>query len=197
MALMLLWKGPAPRPGLLLFANHFQMRYQNYFVFYIATMWIYILPYFLYRVRFLISSGRLLMVSASAALLYPLIPVRASNTTVRMGSTTNGRLHKVIQMIANHNFYAEHCIFALCFAVGLLLLIRQCVSIIADIKNRSFTIATLLDMATISFLIVMPAQHQVWEKYLIMLIPIVCARTLMPFSGAAPPEAGTARTKLP
>ena len=174
--LFLLWGGLAPKTGLEKYVSNYDLKFGNYFVFYTATWWLYLLPVIIWQRKKLFNDKILGIASTGGLLLYPFFPVTVSEWTKADSSyTTNGYIHRLIRMVTGESV-AEHILFALLFCVGLYLLLRLGKDTIEAVTQRRVNLPLLNDFMLIAFLCLMPLQYQVWEKYLVMILPFMLFR---------------------
>ena len=174
--LFVLWGGIAPQAGFRKYVGNFKPKFGNYLVFYIATWWVYLLPVIIWKAKTLYGGRRPWIAGFAAAALYPLFPVTVSEwTKADSCCTTNGYLHRMIRT-ATGGGTAEHMIFALLFFFGCRLLLQMGIESLRAVRDGRIRRPLLNDLLFAAFLLLMPLQYQVWEKYLVMVLPFVMFR---------------------
>ena len=194
ICLFLLWGGIAPKAGLEKYISNYDLKFGSYLVFYTATWWIYLLPAILWKAKTLFNSKLLGFASLSGIFIYPFFPVTISEWTKADSCyTTNGYVHRIIRAVTGE-FIGEHILFALLFCIGLYLLLRIGKNTLDDIRQRRIGLPLLSNLMMLAFLCLMPLQYQVWEKYLVMILPFMLFGFFRVESGAG---AATRKTTNP
>jgi len=171
--LFILWGGIATKEGLKIYAYTVKLRYLNHLVFYCATLWVYVFPLLMWRSRDFFSNKRPWIVGVAAALIYPFFPVTLSEVTRLDGYyPSNGLIHRAIQAITP-NSVSEHAVLMLFFIVGSYVVVNIAISMLRHIKQGKYGEGLLLELSLFIFLLLMPLQYQIWEKYLFMVVPFV------------------------
>ncbi len=178
--LFLLWGGPATQEGSKIYLHSYKLKYFNYLVFYIATFWVYAAPLIIWKARELFTSVRLGICSVVLLALYPLFPVAVSEHTLQYGQyAANGYIHRCIKAISSVTLpVMEHILLALLFGAGCYVVLRIGKDTLSRIRRHRFSPPLVLELSFYAFLLFMPMQYQVWEKYLVMIMPFVIFRLL-------------------
>jgi hypothetical protein len=132
---------------------------------YLASFTVYTFPiYFIWFVYHKINY-RLLIVAFLLAGFYFLNPIQASECAVEASYDSIGFFDKFLKQFFT-NKYKIDLIYYLFISFQIYYLIH-CIKII---KNHPIFIFTILSMAM--FLLIMPLSYIVWEKYILLLLPI-------------------------
>jgi hypothetical protein len=178
LGFMLLWRGIAPPSGLAYWVGESTtLWHPSYLTTYVAFSALYLFPLLLYALRG-IHWKEVLMIAPGCVAWYALFPVRASVVTLTQTSLdTVGLAHRVLRAV-QLPFAVEEIVLCACFMLGCLMcfmLIRE------ELQRQSWRrpdTALLFTLVTLSFFLVMPASYQVWEKYLILLLPFLSIRLI-------------------
>ena len=77
----------------------------------------------------------------------------------------------------------EHIIFYLSYALGLAFIWKVLQDIFYRLSTKQMNDILLLNFGIIFFILIMPLSYQVWEKYLVIVLPIIFLRMILPFKG--------------
>ena len=181
--LFIIWNGFAPPEGLAYWASEYEASYNiHYLNTYISLIPVYLLPFYILKWKNFIGNYKYLAIYFCIGLFYFLFPVIPSNVTLEQTDlTTVGFVHRFIRIVFP-NYTAEHLVFYFFFVFGLIFLWTVLKDIVLQIKRRVTGQSLFLNLAIVSFLLIIPFSYQVWEKYLLVLIPVLMLRFLMPFS---------------
>lgn len=187
-ALALWWGGLAPPSGRALWIVGEGLAWNpSAFTTYAAFLPLYLLPcLFVWRSRFR-GLGRLAWAVVPAALFYAAFPVRASETArVQAGVETVGLLHRAIRAVAGPGL-PEHLLLAAVFCAGVLFLLIVLRDDLRLWRRGDWSSCTPLSLSLYFFLAVMPFSYQIWEKYLLLVLPVAAVR----FARTEPPRHAT------
>ncbi len=182
LILFLIWNGFAPPAGIIRWAPDQKILYNlSYMNTYIVMIPFYILPFYLLRWNELMIKRNYLLVFLGAGIFYFLYPVAPSAVTLEQTDlTTVGLLHKFIKMVIPINA-VEHIIFYLSYALGLAFIWKVLQDIFYRLSTKQMNYSLLLNFGIIFFILIMPLSYQVWEKYLVIVLPIILLRMILPF----------------
>jgi len=178
IALLLVWRGPAPPSGLRLWVVDDGRIYRIGFLYtYIMFLAFYALP-LLPMARRMLAEKWNAIPAAFLSLGCFLFPVEPSAATVlQTDFSTVGLAHRLLTTVLGSGALFSVIQFLLSWAgfsavIGFL---RR------DMEpgNGSKDPALLLTLMTASFLLLMPVSFQVWEKYLMMVQPFFVLRLLL------------------
>jgi len=111
-------------------------------------------------------------------MLYFVFPVSVSRVSGELNNTdTVGYFHKLVKMIMP-SVAAERIFFWLVFFVSLILVYRLGRELFRAFKFKECNNNTVFILAIFVFLLMMPFSYQVWEKYLLPLIPMAAVSIL-------------------
>jgi len=174
LPLIILWKGVAPDSQMHSLLNGYTYHYQLIALpTYIYTIVIYSLPLSLlwlyknYQFRLL----ELLIIIAICSILYALFPVTPAACSVHDGIYTVGLFHKVIDLVIK-NAVVIHGILYLSFlfaAITLFELFKKYKNYLFYYQPNQIHLFYLLNIITL--LLVMPISYQIWEKYVLVILP--------------------------
>jgi hypothetical protein len=182
LILFLIWNGFAPPAGIMRWAPDQKVLYNlNYMNIYIVMIPFYILPFYLLRWNELIINRKYLLVFLGTGIFYFLYPVTPSAVTLEQTDlTTVGLLHKLIKMVIPFNA-VEHIIFYLSYALGLAFIWKVLQDIFYRLSTKQIDFSLLLNFGIVFFILIMPLSYQVWEKYLVIVLPIILLRMMLRF----------------
>jgi len=179
LALLYLWEGISPD-------NQFRALYLNegiafhpeILVLYISLIAVYLLPLLLWRRREVYTDWRVPAISLPVALLFWLFPVQASQCSLDIGVDTVGLFHRLLNHLLGDPAWSR-VVFFLAFWAALPVLWLVLVDSYRRLRRRLYDTVFLLDLLTLSFMIVMPFSYLGWEKYFMPLLPILAARLIL------------------
>jgi 4-amino-4-deoxy-L-arabinose transferase-like glycosyltransferase len=172
--LIFYWGNIAPESGLrkwcvadgLAFNFSAVTVYVTFAVVYIAPLVVWGLSRF--SIRFID-----LMAALCASLWFIVFPVAPSLATLTQTQfNTVGLAHRAFRALFGEGVLLDSALW-LCFFVGCLLTFLAVKSLVADCKRRVLDEKTFFVLVWLLFLIVMPFSYQVWEKYLLMVLPFL------------------------
>lgn len=175
--LMILWGGMSPPSGRRLFIVQDSFFWNPHgFVTYVSFSAIYIFPLIVINYRKLINYKRLLFPSIFFSIIYLLFPVQVSEVTkIQVHLDTVGLIHKLIHYVFGSGLIGNVVLYFY-FIIGIWLLL---VFLSEDTKNLKLRVLNnnfLFTLIIFLFLTVMPFSYQIWEKYLVMIIPLLVLR---------------------
>jgi len=176
--MMVLWRGPAPPAGIERWIIDDGPVYRiRYIYIYTAFIALYSLPLVIFAWRRLLSirSAAAGLALSSGALLFPL---GASEVTLAQTDTkTVGLAHGLLTRVLGTGLMMDAVFWLLCL-LGFMTL-TALVDIDLGSKGRTGGFPMFLSLMVLAFLVIMPFSYQVWEKYLIMVMPFFVLRLLM------------------
>ena len=75
----------------------------------------------------------------------------------------------------------EHIIFYLSYALGLVFIWKVLQDIFYRLSTKQIDYSLLLNFGIVFFILIMPLSYQVWEKYLVIVLPIILLRMMLRF----------------
>lgn len=176
---MILWKGIAPPSGIKRWTVDGPVGYSlAYLITYISLLTVYALPFLLITAIRIYSKKRVI-ISFILSLIYFKAPVTVSPVALEQTDViTVGYFHRLIKLILPGIFY-EHVTFIIMFFAALPFILFILEDIYKKIRIKEIDLVLFFNLSIIFFLIVMPASYQVWEKYLIPIVPLFAARMLI------------------
>ena len=173
-ALMIVWHGTAPTSGLRLwYVPNAAVFNLHAITSYLAFGTIYAIPVVAWVL--LRSPWRRtdILISAVGVLWTLIVPVAASEATIQQTSyRTVGLVHRAIIGLLGDSTIA-HVLLAACVAVGCLAGIRLLRSLHLPVRGETEPLRQWLPMLWPLFLLIMPFSYQVWEKYLLLILPFL------------------------
>ncbi len=177
--LMVLWGGPAPDNEMRDLYLGGGLRFSpSYLALYLCQFVLYLLPIVIIKWRHYFRDMRLNIISlALASLFYWWFPVKPSLSAVSAGVDTVGLFHRFIRRAIGSEY--EWIPFFVAFWLSLPILF----SIVKDAVQRCISkdhgLTFFLDLSITSFLVIMPFSYLVWEKYFLMVMPLLLIRMLL------------------
>ncbi len=162
--LVYLWGGLAPSSGILKWNPESEFMFNtSYVTTYFAFIGVYLLPLIL-MLHFKIRKWHLALAVLGLG-WYMIFPVEASAVArEQMGISTVGIAHKILVMAFGEGLLL-HVVLCMFFLVGLIWVLNL---LIARVSKDVFSASSVA-----FFMTIMPFSYQVWEKYLIVLIPFL------------------------
>ncbi len=180
LLLMVLWKGIAPPSGVKRWVVAEEQTYHlSYITTYTSFMAAYLGPIILIMWRQLFSNKVILLVCVLFSFWYPFFPVRPSVAVLTQTTyTTVGLSHRMIQSLTQFNILETILLWAL-FWCGLLVICNLIYQDYRQFRNGGWDYRHFLTTAVVCFLLIMPFSYQVWEKYLIIILPFIMLRLVI------------------
>lgn len=180
LVMMLLWRGTAPPSGILRWViddgSVYRFRYLYIYIIFIAAS---LFPLLVYAYRILLKNRIIVLSGFLLSLTYFFFPVRSSFVTVEQtGRTTVGLMHSFLRGILNSYSLEQFVLWIFC-AAGLITLFTIIWTDVKRMKSGEWDFGHFLTLTIIVFLIIMPFSYQVWEKYLVAVLPFIILRMLM------------------
>ncbi len=173
LVLFIVWKGLAPQSGLDYWVGQNGMHFNlNNLTTYLLMSVVYSFPIMIFRFKYLFSF-KILLIVAIAGVVYFIFPVEPSTVTVEMTMhDTVGLFHRSLKTFTI-SYTIEHIIFYFFFVLGLGLLWCISMNLYDRFSNKEIDYNLFTEIAYLCFLLIMPFSYQVWEKYLIIVLPII------------------------
>jgi hypothetical protein len=182
--LIIIWKGLSPPSGIQKFIPEQTLHWNPHaFTTYVSFSVLYILPVLLVFTKRLWTYRRFLIPAFAAGCIYLIIPVGVSEVTRYQNNLeTVGLAHKYLISLIGSGLISDIILYMF-FSLGLWILIIFLKEDIMALSSGKIPYFILFSAIIYSFLIVMPLSYQIWEKYLIMIIPIISIRLGFLFPG--------------
>ncbi len=180
MVMMFLWKGTAPPSGILRWVVSDGSVYRLRYIFvYIIFMAVSLFPLLIYACRILLKNRVIILLSFLLSLTYFFFPVHSSFVTLEQtGISTVGLMHSFIRGTLGNYYLEQSVLWFFCWA-GFLTLFGIIHTDITRMRTGEWDFGHFLTLTVIVFLIIMPFSYQVWEKYLVAVLPFILLRLLM------------------
>lgn len=105
--------------------------------------------------------------------LFPVQPSLAKISQTKV--TTVGYVHKFLSAIFGMDSILLNLLLFILLLAGCYTTINLATDLIKKFQDKSIDYQIIFSLLWISFLIIMPFSFQVWEKYLIMILPFYTA----------------------
>jgi hypothetical protein len=182
--LMVLWGGlgPSHRIRNEILGTDVRLYFHlSYLTLYICLMFIYLLPIVLLKWKVFYMNLKVLSVCFFLSWTYWLFPVAAAQSSLKYEITTVGYFHRFLAAVLKKQFLID-TVFFICFFMGLAMAAHIVMDLFRRYKSRKTDYIMFLDMAILAFLAIMPLSFMVWEKYFLLVLPLLCARVLLPIN---------------
>jgi len=172
-----IWGGIAPKTGLDKWVIPNLERSFNFSAInsYISFLTIYSLPFVLisFKKRFQEHLNKTnLLIAIPFLINFLLFGVKASEVTIlQTNLETIGLVHRLIKKITYFEII-ENIILIAFYFIGIIILINFSRELLKQLKEKINGINNFLIIIILSFLLIMPFSYQIWEKYLIPILPI-------------------------
>lgn len=180
IVLMIIWGGPAPPKGTALWAiNDNHLYHFSYLTTYITFTAVYCLPLLFISGRRLLHNKLILIICFILSFWFFLFPIHPSYAALtHTNFETVGLLHRVIRTILKAAIL-ENFFLWLMFLSGLILIANMIYTDFKRFKQGYWDYGHFLTLSVIFFLLIMPFSYQVWEKYLIIVLPFIILRLML------------------
>ena len=182
ISLFILWQGIAPAEGLKYWRGDGATNFVPNFLFtYLVFSAIYCSPLILYNWKSFLGKPKYFLIYCLIGLIYFLFPViPAQVTIVQTDLETVGVLHRFLVMILQNQILIQ-MLFYIFFIFGLIFFVKIVLSLINQLKQSNYDFEFFLNNSILLFYLIMPFSYQVWEKYLLLIIPLLFIRLMTPF----------------
>ena len=180
LTLMLFWGGSAPPSGVdRWIVDDPQVYHFSFITTYITFSAIYLFP-LIFLLRKNIFQNRLFIVLTLAfSAWYFFFPVSASYVSLlQTDHDTVGLLHRFIKYGLSYPALISFTLW-LFFWIGLIFLSLIIKEDYKLLKEGVWNYGHFLTIAVLLFFLIMPFSYQVWEKYLIIVLPFILLRLMM------------------
>lgn len=172
--LFYIWGGISPPTGAKYWIGNNSLQYNlNSLSTYLSIIPIYTLPLFAVVSWRNKENWKFYIVFFAIGLIYFFFRVEASNVTLTQTDlTTVGLFHKSLQNIVGDGFI-QHIIFYFFFVMGLWFIYKVVCRFWRKIKTRTTNWFSFGEMTIMFYLLIMPFSYQIWEKYILILLPSI------------------------
>ena len=180
IVLMILWGGVAPPSGMKRWVVTESNIYNcGYITTYVLFMAAYLSPVILIMRRQLFQKGSILLLSSLLSCWYLFFPVRPSAAAlIQTEYDTVGLLHRLIKSVIPIAILENILLWGF-FWCGLVVLANIVHLDIKRLRNGIWDYGHFLTLAVLCFLFMMPFSYQVWEKYLVSVLPFIMLRLMI------------------
>ena len=180
LVMMLLWRGTAPPSGIVRWMIDDGLVYRfRYILIYVIFMAVSLFPILLYACRILLKNRTVILTGFLLSLTYFFFPVHSSFVTLEQTEvTTVGLMHSFIRGLLSSYHLEQFILWIFCWA-GFVTLLHVIRTDIASMRTGIWDFGHFLTLSVIIFLLIMPFSYQVWEKYLVVVLPFILLRLLM------------------
>ncbi len=176
--LFFLWGGISPKTGLLVWTlpSGFVKFNASNLVTYLVFLVIYSLPLIIIYAKSLLNAiiynKKTLFIGLLVSSIYFLFPVEVSKiTSVQTNLDTVGLVHRFLKKILDNNTL-EHLLFYLFFIFAVQIFFQFIRKMKENFVHKNYDNTFFLQISLMLFMIIMPFSYQVWEKYLLPIIPV-------------------------
>jgi hypothetical protein len=175
--LLILWKGLSPPSGIKKFIPHNDFIWDPHaLVTYITFSAIYISPLIIIFAKKIFLNRGFIFSALILGCIYFVFPVEVSEVTrVQNHLETVGLIHKFLINLFGGGVLTGIILY-LFFSIGILLIMILIKDDTIEIKSKNYPNFILYSLIFYIFLLVMPFSYQVWEKYLVLIIPVLALR---------------------
>ena len=175
--LLILWKGLSPPSGINKFIPHNDFIWKPHaLVSYITFSAIYISPLIIIFAKKIFLNRGFIFSALILGCIYFVFPVEVSEVTrVQNHLETVGLIHKFLINLFGGGVLTGIILY-LFFSIGILLIMIIIKDDTIAIKSKNYPHFLLYSLIFYIFLVVMPFSYQVWEKYLVLIIPVLALR---------------------
>lgn len=152
---------------------------------YVSLIVIYLFPLLIYYMRKFYCGLTVWVVALIGSAYYVIFPVGPSKPSLEVGITTVGLFHRLLRYLVGQGFW-EHAVFYLGFVLAVPVIFSLGNDVIQRCRQHLCDNKLFLDLAVISFLVVMPFSYLGWEKYFLPVVPLLILRILMSRRWTAP-----------
>ncbi len=179
MILMIQWRGLAPPASMQKWiVPDSRLYHYDYITTYIVFIAVYLLPIVILMFKQLFR-GNILFISLLLSGWYLIFPLSPSPVTLAQTQyDTVGLFHRLLKMITGGSILESVLLWGF-FWCGLVLLANMIIYDIKRFQRGVWDYGHFLTLAVICFIILMPLSYQVWEKYLVMVLPFILVRLMM------------------
>ncbi len=172
--LFYIWGGISPHSGAKYWIGNNLLGYDlNSLSTYISIIPIYTLPLFAVISWKNRENWKFYIVFFVIGLIYFFFRVKASNVTLTQTDlTTVGLFHKSFQNIVGDGFL-QHIIFYFFFVMGIWFVYKVACRFWRKIQTKSTNWFSFCEMTILFYLLIMPFSYQIWEKYILILLPSI------------------------
>lgn len=150
------------------------------FFMYISLLFLYMIPFIFIAVRHVFKNRApwtyIIMLVISGT--YWLAPVIPSPSMVDANIYTVGLFHKAIDSFSK-NILFHQSIFFICFALAMPFIYLIVNSLLISTRTARITFTVFLDLCVVAFLLIMPFSYLWWEKYFMLLVPVLILRIIL------------------
>jgi len=175
-----LWQGPTPDSARkALYLKESLSFHPNSLTLYITQFSIYLLPVILFFWKDIYKDKKMLITSFVISWLYWVFPVAPSTAAVEANIHTVGLFHKVVRLVLGTEY--EHIFFFVFFFLGLPIVLAVIKDCYQRIKSPDLDFLLFIDLAILTFLLMMPFSYLVWEKYFLPVVPLAAIYLLLKY----------------
>jgi len=173
--LLILWNGIAPKSGvgkwIIPNSGLYNLDYINT---YLTFSTIYLFPLILFYFKKIRLNLFTILISIGLTLLLSFFPIKPSEATiVQTTNITVGYAHKFLFMILGQNHFTVKIVLGLFLFIGSYMSIELIRMIFRNLRESINDYKIIFTFLWLLFLLIMPFSYQVWEKYLIMILPFL------------------------
>jgi len=180
LLLFVLWQGLTPDSARKALYLKESLGFRpNSLALYIAQFSIYLLPVILFFWKDIYKDKKMLITSFVISWLYWVFPVAPSTVAIEANIHTVGLFHKVVRSVLGIQY--EHILFFIFFFLGLPIVLAMIKDCYQRIKSPDLDFLLFIDLAILTFLLIMPFSYLVWEKYFLPVVPLAAIYLLLKY----------------
>lgn len=173
--LYIVWNGIAPKSGvekwIIPNSSFYNLDYINTYLTFSA---IYLFPLIWFYFRKLQFNLMTILISIGLTLILSFFPIKPSAATiVQTTNITVGYAHKFLFMILEINSVIVKLVLGLFLFIGSYMSIELIRMTFRNLRESIKDNKIIFTFLWILFLLIMPFSYQVWEKYLLMILPFL------------------------
>lgn len=142
---------------------------------YVSLICIYLFPMLVWRWRELYRRPLVWMPALLSSVYFVIFPIEPSQSSVKTWVFTVGLFHRALLFLWD-NYWFVQTIFCIAFVLAMPVMMSLVVDAYRRAKARAVDNFFLLNLAVISFMVVMPFSYLGWEKYFMPIVPVLIIR---------------------
>jgi hypothetical protein len=177
----ILWKGFAPDSPIRDIYLTYALAYHVPTLFmYISLLFVYTIPFIFIAARYFFGrqalSTYIIMFVISG--VYWLAPVIPSQIGIDAKIFTVGFFHRALAAVSQNVLFHQG-IFFFCFVFAMPFIYLIAANLLNSIRTSKIRYKVFLDLCIVAFLSIMPFSYLWWEKYFMLLMPVLILRIIL------------------
>lgn len=175
IVLFVFWKGIAPKSGIEKWiipnSSSYNLDYINTYLTFSAVYLFPLILFYFWKLKLNLTD---ILISIGLTLILSFFPIKPSAATiVQTTNITVGYAHKLLILILGTNSVIEKLVLGIFLVIGSYMSIELIRMLIRILKESTRDHKIIFTFLWILFLVIMPFSYQVWEKYLLMILPFL------------------------